>query len=58
MFRRKNVVYLQYMFERDELNLFGIPHATSATMSYKIVYDSEENAKKCPLPKDLTFYLL
>jgi hypothetical protein len=52
MFRRKNAFYVQYIFERDELNLFDIPHATSATISYKIVYDSEENAKKCSLPKD------
>jgi hypothetical protein len=52
MFRRKNVVYVQYVFEGDELKFFGISHATSATVSYKIVYDSEENAKKYPLPKD------
>jgi hypothetical protein len=52
MFRRKNVVYVQYVFEGDELNFIGIPHAASATISYKIVYDSEENAKKYLLPKD------
>jgi hypothetical protein len=48
MFRRKNVVYVQYVFEGDELKFFGIPHAASATISYKIVYDSEEYAKKYP----------
>jgi hypothetical protein len=46
MFRRKNAVYVQYTFEADELKLISIPHGTSATISYKVVYDSEENAKK------------
>jgi hypothetical protein len=48
IFRRKNVIYIQYRFEPDELKLFtaSVPGITSLTIYYRIICDSEGNAKK------------
>jgi hypothetical protein len=53
IFRRKNVIYVQYRFEPDELKLFtNVLGITSVTFYYRIVCDSEGNAKKFSKGKD------
>jgi hypothetical protein len=52
IFRRKNVIYVQYRFGPDELKLLlklftaSVPGITSLTIYYRIVCDSEGNARK------------